>query len=105
MKFPIQLQHTHHKHGGRITRITSIEHVTDKPANGRSRDYWFFRGDVAWSDGSNSKGIEIAPYALCSNVNDQEVLDLSKALNDYLLEHGTWHQKGKHQGWYATNRK
>ncbi len=109
MEFPVNLKYTYHKHGGNITRITSIGHGEDKPQDGRSRDYWFFVGEVKWNDGTKSKGIEIAPWAVCYHDEEKknEVLELMAELNDYLAKHGKWYRGSKsgHEGWYATRSK
>jgi hypothetical protein len=106
MQFPYEPGDVSHKNGGIITKIYGIGHECDKPAEGRSRDYWFFIGDVTWHDGGNSKKLQIAPYHLCY-VNDRSSTDeLFKAMNDYLAEHGEWcDSKSKHEGWYAHDRK
>lgn len=106
MKHVRTLQHTFHKHGGQITRITAIEHRAHPPQHGHSSDEWFFVGDVTWDDGTKSEGLEIAPYGLCCRDESQrqEVDGLIEALNKYLSENGTWSEKGKHRGWYANKR-
>lgn len=109
MQLPTELKHTHHKHGGRILRIEKIAHETAKPAAGRSRDIWFFVGDVEWLDrgdkkGGKSTGLEIAPYSLAydDEKNQTEIDELLKLLNDYLLANGTWcGPESGHEGWYA----
>jgi hypothetical protein len=109
MKFPVTLKDTWHKHGGQVTRITKIEHVLDKPKDGRSRDYWHFRGDVKWNDSPPSIDIEIPPYVICytDETKRQEVFDLIAAMADYLNEHGEWHHDGesKYEGWFAHRSK
>jgi hypothetical protein len=107
MQFPYKPKAVDHKHGGHITEITGLGHVTDKPKEGRSRDYWHFFGNVTWRDGTQSKGIEIAPYALCQDSDEghAEVIELMEAMNAYLREHGEWcDSKSKHEGWYAHER-
>lgn len=106
MEFPVTLQHTLHKFGGRITRIDRIGHSTAKPKAGRSQDAWFFVGDVTWDDGTSSTGIEIAPYQLCIDGNERTEVDgLLEALNAYLTENGTWrHRPEKPEGWTAHVR-
>jgi hypothetical protein len=105
MKFPIDLKHLQHKHGGRITRIERIAHELAQPEDGRSRDVWFFVGDPEWRDGGKSQAIEIAPWALCADHDNPEAkaeLDaVLEALNDYLHKHGQWRNEGKVQGWIA----
>lgn len=108
MTLPVELKHTHHKHGGRIVRIEKIAHEIAKPKDGRSRDIWFFIGDVAWPDGGESKGHEIAPWALAygddQEAAQEEINQLSQLLTEYLLANGEWHKDGPHEGWYATDR-
>jgi|SRR3974390_12917 len=106
MEFPFEPKDMSHKHGGRITKITGIGHVCDKPMAGHSRDNWHFFGDVDWQDGSKSVGLEIAPWAVCSDhEHHAEVVELMELLNQYLHEHGKWYRHGKHKGWYADVRK
>lgn len=108
--FPLFLQHTFHKHGGRITKLERIAHECAKPTGGHSRDIWFFVGSVEWRDGGKSEGLEIAPWAICHDPDDEEgraeVDSVLEALNVYLLEHGEWFNDGKtrHEGWYAAVR-
>lgn len=100
MKLPTTLTKTFHKHGGRIVSIENIGHAIDKPADGRSRDTWFFVGDVEWDDGTKSQSAEIAPYCLAAD-DQSEVHELLALMNDYLAANGEWFDSGKHQGWYA----
>jgi len=83
-----------HKHGGRITALTSIAHDTEDGVAS-----WHFYGSVDWSDGSKSKEIIIPPWALCcDHKNPDAVAEVNTALqklNDYLAEVGTWHEKTK----------
>lgn len=105
MELPTILSATLHRHGGRITRIERIGHTCDKSQDGRSRDYWYFIGDVDWRDGGHSTSIEIAPYSLCNDGENQtEVRALCTLLNDYLEAHGTYYYAAPHEGWYATVR-
>jgi hypothetical protein len=107
MNFPRETLFTLHKHGGKILRITGISHGIDRPAAGMSRDTWHFLGDVQWFDGSKSEGIEIAPWALCYDNDNEaqsrpEVDRLLVAMNEYLAANGEWcGSETKHQGWYA----
>jgi hypothetical protein len=110
MKLPneFKLQHVHHRHGGRITRITEIKHETAKPKGGRSQDTWFFVGDVEWDDGTKSLNTEIAPWALAQDgdAGHQEISGLLRAMNTYLAANGQWcHESSRHEGWYANERK
>jgi hypothetical protein len=111
MKLPneLKLNHTNHRHGGKITRVTGINHETARPQYGRSQDFWFFIGDVEWDDGTKSADTEIAPWALAqydgTEDGRQEIENLLRVMNAYLDANGEWHHQGKHQGWYATKRK
>ncbi|TFH43362.1 MAG: hypothetical protein E4H01_12155 [Lysobacterales bacterium] len=102
MKFPYEPAHINHKAGGKITLITGIGHALDKPQDGRSRDYWYFRGNVNWRDGTKSVNTEIAPPAVCySDAAGKPAVDLlMAALNDYLLANGEWCR----EGWYAARK-
>ena len=107
MEFPVELKATEHRNGGRIVRVYGVAHACDKPADGRSRDWWWFVGDVEWSDGTKSAKTEIPPYALCCDSPDghDEVCKLSEAMSEYLNERGEWCDRdSKHEGWYATER-
>lgn len=108
MKFPFEPTAVEHKHGGKITKVTGVGHGIDRPADGRSRDYWHFFGDVTWRDGTKSAGLEIAPWALCQDSVKglSEINDLMAAMNHYLYQHGEWcDSASKHEGWYAHVRK
>jgi len=105
MKLPVELKNTMHNNGGQITSIASIAHEVNKPEHGRSHDVWWFVGDVKWGDGTSSKNLEIAPWALCCDDDRAEVLALSELMSDYLHEHGEWCDRdSKHEGWYANER-
>ena len=81
-----------HKHGGTITALTHIGHQTH-----RGVADWFFVGDVEWHDGSKSKSIEIAPWALCGT--PEEVAPHTRMLSEYLEREGKWHDtKSKRDG-------
>lgn len=102
MKLPVDLSHTTHRHGGRIVRIERIEHVVDKPEDGRSRDVWHFIGNVEWSDGTRSDGLQIAPWAVCFDGDHRdEVIALNELMSEYLNANGDWFRSGPHEGWYA----
>jgi hypothetical protein len=110
MTFPFEPKAVLHKHGGRIVKINGIGHTIDKPSEGRSRDSWFFRGEIEWRDGTHSRHAEIAPYALCYTDEQPEghaeIIALSAAMSEYLEQHGEWcDRKSKHEGWYAHDRK
>lgn len=108
MKLDIDLQCVCHRHGGRIMHIDRIEHVIEPPKGGHSRDAWHFVGNVIWDNGTQSTGLQIAPWALVygddSAVARVEVDGLLQKLNEYLAEHGRWFEAGPHQGWYAHRR-
>jgi hypothetical protein len=101
------LQHVLHRHGGRVLRIQEIGHQTRKPKEGRSRDHWYFLGDVMWDDGKTTLGLEISPTCLVYEGEDRrEVDELIEALNEYLAQHGQWCDgQTLHEGWYANDRK
>ena len=108
---PFDPQHILHKHGGRITRIVSIGHETDRPQDGYSRDFWFYNGCVTWGDGSGNpaKVGHIYPYDLCADGDEglAEINAISELMMQYLADHGSWDPvvKGKAiNGWFATNR-
>lgn len=110
MKLDMELRHTLHKNGGRITRVHRIGHHCVKPVDGRSQDVWFFVGDVDWNDGGKSRETEIPPYAVCYTDREPEgkaeIDDIMAFLSDYLLINGDWYRDGKsgHEGWYANVR-
>lgn len=106
MKYPMQLENIEHKSGGKITRVTGFEHVIDKPRDGHSTDTWHFIGDVDWSDGDKSIGIELGPQVLCCDdpTHNPELTALYAAMNEHLAEHGEWSDDPKHEGWYAHKR-
>lgn len=108
MKLDLDLRHVCHRHGGRITHIDRIEHLVDRPKDGHSRDSWHFVGNVTWDDGSQSTGLQIAPWALVyaddSAESRTEVDGLLRKLTEYLAEHGQWCESGSHRGWYAHRR-
>jgi len=76
----------YHRHGGEITAIKAVAHATY-----RGVASWHFIGDVTWRDGSSSKDIEIAPFALCYDEANAEGARLHDWLNDYLGRVGEWH--------------
>lgn len=107
--FPFKPTKLFHRHGGQITTVYGVGHTCDKPSEGRSRDYWFYRAEVKWNDGSTSERAEVAPYAVCIDGDEAdgkaEYDVLSDALNAYLLANGEWcDRKSKHEGWYANER-
>ena len=87
----MQTLHLQHKHGGRITKLTAIAHETYQRVAS-----WHFVGDVDWSDGTKSRGLQICPSSLCyDSSNDAgriEADPLFEKLRQYLNEHGTWHK-------------
>lgn len=106
VNFPIRPTMLDHKHGGKITEIHGIAHREEKPKNGQSRDYWFVVADVEWRDGSKSQKTEVEPCAICCdepNKND-ELRCVMNALDEYLREHGEYHSRKPHQGWYAHRK-
>jgi hypothetical protein len=101
--FPMSPTTLSHQHGGSIVTVHGIEHLKAKPVGGRSRDFWFFRADVQWSDGSKSERTEVPPHSLCCEdpSTNTELRALLEAMNAYLNEHGEWKRDGKQQGWFA----
>jgi hypothetical protein len=94
----MELHHTMHKSGGRVTTIHSVGHETYKGVA-----TWHFVGDVTWSDGTASKNVEIAPWALCyDSVHPgarEELNAVMEKMNSYLAEQGKWHNpKNKKDG-------
>lgn len=85
----MQIEHLEHRHGGRITSIEAIAHDTEQ-----RRAFWHFVGNVKWSDGSESKAVEISPVCLCRDPDDAaacaELDSVMDALNDYLRRNGEW---------------
>lgn len=83
-----------HRHGGRVTSLLRIEHVTLKP----NRPTWFFVGTVDWSDGSGDRAteVEISPTVLAvgSDEGNAEYDHVLKALETYLSRNGKWQDHG-----------
>ena len=83
--------HLFHKQGGRIVKIHTIGHHTYKGVAD-----WYFVADVEWSDGTKSKLLEVAPYALCTDSGHPgakiEIDGLMEKMNGYLAKHGEWHE-------------
>jgi hypothetical protein len=106
--FPFTPTAIEHRHGGTITLITGIGHTVNRPTQCRSRDVWYFVGDVTWSDATRSKGVQILPNLVCygsAQSSKAQVDDLMNALNDYLTTHGQWCERAsRHEGWYANKR-
>lgn len=113
--FPFKPEHLLNKHGGKIVEITGIEHRTERPAGGFSRDYWFFTGSVLWEDtGRVNKG-HIDPGFICWNggsaaglttpsPGQQEWNQISDKMMEYLNKNGVWSSEPPHDGWYANRR-
>jgi hypothetical protein len=102
--FPMEPKMIGHAHGGRVVKVHGIEHLKGKPRDGYSTDFWFFRADVEWNDGSGtSVRTEVAPHMLCCDAPSEnvELQSLLKAMGEYLAEHGEWKRGGKSQGWFA----
>lgn len=85
----MRIEHLEHRHGGKITNLSAVAHATYE-----RRASWHFVGDVKWSDGSESKGVEISPVCLCRDADNPAAnteLDAAMdALNDYLARNGKW---------------
>ena len=105
--FPFKPQHAACRLG-KIVEITGIAHTIDRPQMGYSRDYWYYLGQVEWSDtGKTSEpNRHIYPYDLWADTPEgfSEINDLSETMMGYLHEHGEW-RKTKPEGWYANKRK
>lgn len=90
----MQTQHLIHKHGGTITQVHGVGHRTDDGV-----PWWFFICDVSWDDGGKSARLEVAPDRLCADQSNAdamvEINAATKALSDYLIEHGRWLKKAK----------
>jgi hypothetical protein len=101
--FPFQPTALHHRHGGVITTVYGIEHLKGKPRDGHSTDFWFFRADVEWDDGSRSERIEVSPQSLVADdaPNHPHLKSLLEAMNAYLAANGEWRRDAKLQGWVA----
>lgn len=100
----MQTKYLRHRHGGRVIDISAIGHNTYKGVAS-----WFFVGHVKWQDGTESPRCEIEPSALCCIAADGEpgLIECEafhSGLNDYLREHGRWHdmkahRDGRHYSW------
>jgi hypothetical protein len=106
VNFPIRPTTLDHRHGGKITEIHGISHREDRPKGGYSRDYWFFVADVEWRDGSKSTRTEVEPIKVCCEDpgNNDELKCAMRAMDEYLREHGEYHDGRPHQGWYAHRK-
>lgn len=106
VNFPIRPTTLDHKHGGKITEIHGISHRENRPKDGYSRDYWFFVADVEWFDGSKSHKTEVEAFKVCCEnpPANEELKCVMKALDEYLSEHGEYHDGKPHQGWYAHRK-
>lgn len=89
----MDIQHLWHKLGARITHINAVAHSTYKGVAD-----WYFLGNVEWpqEEGKPSKtqtNIEIPPYSVCylDDAGKPECDVIMKAMNDYLVEKGRWH--------------
>lgn len=89
----MELQHIHHKHGGRILSLGSIEHHTY-----RKRATYEFTGRVAWDDGGTSDRAHVAPWALCIDSENpdarRELAIVQNKLDAYLRQFGKWNDRG-----------
>jgi hypothetical protein len=89
-----------HKHGGVVTP-THLGHNTDD----KGVPYWYVKGDVKWSDGSESKGLEIAPYALCHGEDSADFDALLEKMSDYLRTAGNYIPPTRIRGGYIIHWK
>jgi hypothetical protein len=88
----MQTKHMLHKNGGRIIAIHQVGHEVDAGV-----PWYFYIGDIEWNDGSKSCDKEIAPHQVCFDHDSEEAHaeydKVAKALNDYLKQHGKWHDR------------
>jgi hypothetical protein len=102
----MKLEHTLHRHGGRVLELLRIEHGTVRLVTGRRSAWWEFIGRVQWDDGSGDGTREVAIAPTCLIVEDEpagrlEVNRACAALDLYLREHGEW----THDEWRPFERK
>lgn len=104
MEFPFSPTTLFHKFGGTITTIHGVGHTTDKPQDGRSRDWWWFDVTVDWKDGKPPSRHEIEAWKLVAEdpPNNPEFKAVWDAMNEHLGTHGQWCRKAPHEGWYAN---
>ena len=92
----MKIEHLEHKHGGRITNLSAIEHGT-----GEHGAWWEFVGRVEWSDGGVSEEAHISPVCLCydhDNASAKAECDTAmEQLNTYLARNGKWDEHAN--GW------
>lgn len=105
MQLPYKPSNVLHNHGGTIVEITGIEHKTDRPQQGYSRDYWFYVGRVRWDDNGQESAGHIDPGNMCSDTQDgfKEIVALNELMMAYLNANGEWRESGP-QGWYAHRK-
>lgn len=101
----MNLDHTLHRHGGRIIEVTRIEHGPVSSER-RAALTWWIMGRVKWDDGSGdgTREIEISPTAFVWEDLDghREITRVMAALNLYLSERGVWSVRGN--GWKGFER-
>ena len=108
MELPYKPKSVFHRMGGKVVEITSIGHRTEKPEDGRSRDYWFFTGSVLWDDAEAQRDhtmIEMGSVCADTPEGHAEINGLADLMMEYLNTHGVWCDKGPHEGWYAHREK
>jgi hypothetical protein len=86
-----------HRSGGKILSINQVAHQVF----GRGRNAmttWFFKGAIAWDDGSFSRETDILPSQIVIDGNDPiakaQFDTLMEKLNQYLRENGQWDALG-----------
>lgn len=72
--------------------INAIGHDTYKGVSS-----WHFMGSVLWEDGKETQDHELSPQVVCYDHEnpeaESEYMVVSKALSDYLLKAGKWHDQ------------
>lgn len=92
----MKTDHLQHRHGGKIVALHAVAHTTFKGVAS-----WHFVGDVDWSDDGSSRGVEIAPWAVCYDqanpVAKAEGDGVHQRMTDYLSKAGQWHDQKFHR--------
>lgn len=108
MNFPYEPKYLIHSSGSKILKILKLTHEIYPPENGNSYDIWCAICVVEWCDTKKTSESSIVFNNICySDPNGHaELLKLSKAMNAYLVEHGSWNHKDPKRpfGWTAHRR-